>query len=46
MPPQRVKMFPQEILDYVDMIKGKIVSGDIQPPSTYEELDAFVPPAL
>ena len=44
--PTTSKNVPQEILDYVDMIKGKIVSGDIQPPSTYEELDAFVPPAL
>jgi basic membrane protein A len=44
--PTTSKNVPQEIIDYVEMLKEKIVKGEIQPPSTYEELDAFVPPAL
>ena len=44
--PTTSKNVPQEILDFVDTIKEKIVKGEIVPPSTYEELDAFVPPAL
>jgi len=44
--PTTNKNVPQEIIDYVEMLKEKIVNGEITPPSTYEELDAFVPPAL
>lgn len=39
-------LIPSDIIDYAEMLKQKILDGDIVPPSTYEELEAFTPPEL
>lgn len=39
-------LIPKDIVDYANMLKKKIVSGEIKPPATYEELDKFTPPSL
>jgi basic membrane protein A and related proteins len=39
-------LIPQEVIGFAEMLKEKILSGEINPPSTYEELDAFTPPKL
>lgn len=44
--PTTGKNVPQEIIDFVDMIKERIKNGEIGAPGTYEELEAFVPPSL
>jgi len=44
--PSTSKNVPKEIIDFMDMVKEKIRKGEIKPPATYQELDAFVPPKL
>ncbi|MBI9105174.1 MAG: BMP family ABC transporter substrate-binding protein [Spirochaetales bacterium] len=39
-------LIPPDVVNYANMLKKKILSGEINPPSTYEELDAFTPPKL
>lgn len=39
-------LIPKDIIDFANMLKKKIVSGEIIPPATYDELDSFSPPVL
>ncbi len=39
-------LIPDDVIEYAEMLKEKILSGEIKAPSTYEELDAFTPPQL
>lgn len=39
-------LIPKDVVDYANMLKKKIVSGEIKPPATYEELESFSPPSL
>ncbi len=44
--PSTSKMVPPDILTKIDKIKQMIVDGEIQPPATMEELEAFTPPDI
>ncbi|MBI9103835.1 MAG: BMP family ABC transporter substrate-binding protein [Spirochaetales bacterium] len=39
-------LIPSDVIDYAESLKKKILSGDIVPPGTYDELDAFTPPSM
>jgi basic membrane protein A and related proteins len=39
-------LIPADVVTFANMLKGKILSGEIKPPSTYDELSKFVPPKL
>jgi basic membrane protein A len=39
-------LIPADVVTFANMLKGKILSGEIKPPSTYDELAAFKPPKL
>jgi basic membrane protein A len=39
-------LIPADVVTFANMVKGKILSGEIIPPSTYDELSKFVPPRL
>lgn len=39
-------LIPADVVEYANMLKGKIVDGSISPPGTYEELESFSPPTL
>ncbi len=39
-------LIPTDVVEYANMLKGKITSGEITPPATYEELESFSPPSL
>ena len=39
-------LIPADVVEYANMLKGKIVDGSISPPGTYEELESFSPPNL
>ncbi|MCD6345616.1 MAG: BMP family ABC transporter substrate-binding protein [Anaerolineae bacterium] len=44
--PTTSKNVPADILSKVETIKQMIIDGEIQPPSTFDELGSFTPPAL
>lgn len=39
-------LIPKDVVDYANMLRGKILSGEIKPPANYDELSKFVPPKL
>ena len=39
-------IIPKDVLDKVNKLKEMIAKGEFKVPSTYEELDAFVPPEI
>ncbi len=39
-------LIPADVIEYANMLKGKIVAGDITAPATYEELEKFSPPTM
>lgn len=39
-------IIPKDVLDKVNKLKEMIAKGEFKVPSTYEELDAFVPPQI
>ena len=39
-------LVPADVITFANMVKGKILSGEIKPPSTYDELSKFVAPKL
>jgi len=39
-------LIPADVIDYAELLKKKILSGDIVPPATYDALDAFTPPSM
>jgi basic membrane protein A and related proteins len=44
--PTTDKNVPADIIAKVDQLKQMIVDGEIVPPATPDELDAFTPPAF
>lgn len=44
--PTTNKNVPQDIIDYVNKLKGMIKDGKINPPETLEELKSFTPPKI
>jgi len=39
-------LIPADVVEYANMLKEKIVAGDITAPATYEELEKFTVPAM
>ena len=39
-------LIPDDVIEYAEMLKGKILDGSIVPPGTYDELESFTPPSL
>lgn len=39
-------LIPKDVVDYANMLRGKILSGEIKPPANYDELSKFVAPKL
>jgi len=39
-------LIPPDVVKFANMVREKILSGEIKPPATYDELAAFVPPKL
>ncbi|MBU4349502.1 BMP family ABC transporter substrate-binding protein [bacterium] len=44
--PTTGKLVPKEILDYVNILKQMIIEGEINPPTTLDELEKFAPPKV
>ncbi len=44
--PTTSKHVPKEVLDYVNMLKDKIIAGEITPPATLKELESYKPPKI
>ncbi|MFA5853391.1 MAG: BMP family ABC transporter substrate-binding protein [Spirochaetales bacterium] len=39
-------LIPPDVIAFANMVRGKVISGEIKAPATYDELAAFKPPKL